>query len=80
MAANLVEMFPTRIRYTALSFPYNIGTGWIGGFLPAVAFALVAVNGDMYFGLWYPVIIAIGTATVGILFLPETKGRDLHAD
>jgi hypothetical protein len=79
MAASLVEMFPTRIRYTALSFPYNIGTGWIGGFLPAVAFALVAVNGDMYFGLWYPVVIAAVTGLIGILFLPETRGRDLHA-
>ena len=80
MAASLVELFPTRIRYTAMSLPYNIGTGWIGGFLPAVSFAMVAVNGNMFYGLWYPVIIAAAGAVIGLIFLPETKGRDLHID
>ncbi len=78
MAACLVELFPTRIRYTAMAFPYNIGTGWVGGFLPFVAFAMVAAKGDMYFGLWYPVIASAIALVVGLLFLPETRGRDLH--
>jgi MFS family permease len=76
-AAHLVELFPTRIRYTALSFPYHIGVGWFGGFLPATAFAIVAATGDIYAGLWYPVIIsAIGFLTA-LLFLPETKDREI---
>jgi MFS family permease len=80
MASGLVELFPTRIRYTAMSLPYNIGTGWIGGFLPAVSFALVAINGNMYFGLWYPLIWTVVSVLAALLFLPETKGRDLHTE
>jgi hypothetical protein len=76
-AAALVELFPTNIRYTGLSLPYNIGTGWVGGFLPASAFALVAATGDLYFGLWYPVLFTLSAIVVAILFLPETKGRVL---
>jgi hypothetical protein len=79
IAAWLVELFPARIRYTSLSLPYHIGNGWFGGFLPTVAFALVAMTGDIYYGLWYPVLIAAMTLVVGTLFLPETRGveRDL---
>ncbi len=80
MASALVELFPTRIRYTAMSLPYNIGTGWIGGFLPAVVFAVVAINGNMYFGLWYPLGCTLLSALVTLIFLPETKGRDLYAE
>jgi MFS family permease len=77
MAATLVELFPTRIRYTALSLPYNIGTGWVGGFLPFTAFAIVTATGDIYAGLWYPfVFTAISVATC-LLWLPETRGRAL---
>ncbi|NEX94820.1 MFS transporter [Caulobacter sp. 17J65-9] len=76
-AAALVELFPTRIRYTAMSLPYNIGTGWFGGFLPAAAFAMVAASGNIFFGLWYPVAITAVAVLVNIAFLPETKGRDL---
>jgi MFS family permease len=76
-AAALVELFPTRIRYTAMSLPYNIGTGWVGGFLPATAFAMVAATGDIYFGLWYPVLFTAAAIIVAALFLPETKGRSL---
>ena len=75
MAAWLVELFPARIRYTSLSVPYHIGAGWFGGFMPAVAFALVAITGDIYSGLWYLVIVATVTVIVGALFLPETAGR-----
>ncbi|MBL8629819.1 MAG: MFS transporter, partial [Rhodospirillaceae bacterium] len=78
IAAMLVELFPTRIRYTSMSLPYHIGNGWFGGFLPSVAFALVAMSGDIYYGLWYPVVIAVLTLVVGLVFLPETKDRDLH--
>ena len=80
MAAALVELFPTRIRYTAMSFPYNIGVGWIGGFLPAAAFAIVALNGNMYAGLWYPLGFTVLSACVALLCLRETKGADLHAE
>lgn len=80
MASALVELFPTRIRYTAMSLPYNIGTGWIGGFLPAVSFAIVAINGNMYFGLWYPLACIAISAVTTFLFLPETKGRDLYVE
>ena len=80
MASALVELFPTRIRYTAMSLPYNIGTGWIGGFLPAVSFAIVAINGNMYFGLWYPIVCIAISAVTTLLFLPETKGKDLYAE
>jgi MFS family permease len=71
----LVELFPARIRYTSLSVPYHLGVGWIGGFLPTVAFAIVAITGDIYSGLWYPVIIAAGSALLGVAFLPETLIR-----
>ena len=76
-AAALVELFPTRVRYTAMSLPYNIGTGWVGGLLPAASFALVAWSGNIYFGLWYSVAFTAVAAIVALLFLPETKGRDL---
>jgi MFS family permease len=77
IAAALVELFPTRIRYTAMSLPYHIGNGWFGGFLPPTAFAMVASTGDIYYGLWYPVVIALGTFVIGLLFVPETKDRDI---
>ncbi|MBB4865617.1 MFS family permease [Pseudomonas nitritireducens] len=77
IAAWLVELFPTRIRYTSMSLPYHIGNGWFGGFLPTVAFAMVAATGDIYYGLWYPIVIAVMTAILGIFFLPETKDRDI---
>jgi hypothetical protein len=76
-AAALVELFPTRIRYSALSLPYHIGNGWFGGFLPATAFAIVAATGNIYAGLWYPVIIAAIGFFVMLFFLPETRGRDI---
>jgi len=76
-AAALVELFPTRIRYTALSLPYHIGTGWVGGFLPATAFAMVAASGDIYFGLWYALVATALSAVCTLLFLPETRGKDL---
>ncbi|HXO64975.1 MAG TPA: MFS transporter [Steroidobacteraceae bacterium] len=75
IAAWLVELFPARIRYTSMSLPYHIGNGWFGGFLPPVAFALVAYSGDMYYGLRYPIIVALMTVVIGALFLPETKDR-----
>jgi len=77
IAALLVELFPTRIRYTAMSLPYHIGNGWFGGLLPPIVFAIVAATGDIYYGLWYPVIIAGATAVIGALFLPETYKRDI---
>jgi MFS family permease len=77
IAAWLVELFPTRIRYTSLSLPYHIGNGWFGGFLPATAFAIVAATGDIYSGLWYPVIVAAMTFVIGSLFLKETKDVDI---
>lgn len=81
IAAYLVEMFPTRIRYTSMSLPYHIGNGWFGGFLPTVAFAMVAATGDIYYGLWYPIVVALGTAIIGFFALPETKDWDLdHHD
>lgn len=76
-AAALVELFPTRVRYTAMSLPYNIGTGWVGGLLPAASFALVAWSGNIYFGLWYSVGFTALAAIVALIWLPETKGRDL---
>jgi MFS family permease len=75
IAAWLVELFPARIRYTSMSLPYHIGNGWFGGFLPTVAFALVALTGDIYYGLWYPIIVALGTFVIGAVFLPETRGK-----
>jgi hypothetical protein len=78
IAAWLVELFPARIRYTSVSLPYHLGNGWFGGFLPTIAFAMVAATGDIYYGLWYPIVIAIMTAVVGTLFMPETKDREIH--
>ena len=77
IAAMLVELFPTKIRYTSMSLPYHIGNGWFGGLLPATAFAIVASTGDIYAGLWYPIIFAAITAVVGFFFLPETKDVDI---
>jgi MFS family permease len=77
IAAYLVELFPTRIRYTSMSLPYHIGNGWFGGFLPAISFALVAATGNIYYGLWYPIVIALMTLVVGTLFLRETKDVDI---
>ncbi|HJZ32593.1 MAG TPA: MFS transporter [Hyphomicrobiaceae bacterium] len=77
IAAWLVELFPTRIRYSGLSLPYHIGNGWFGGFLPATVFAIVAATGDIYSGLWYPVVVAAMSFFVGLLFLPETKDVDI---
>lgn len=79
VAAMLVEMFPTRIRYTSMSLPYHIGNGWFGGLLPTTAFALVAANGNIYYGLWYPIVIAVATAVIGTLFVRETKDNDIYA-
>jgi MFS family permease len=78
MAAWLVEMFPARIRYTSMSLPYHIGNGWFGGFLPTIAFAMVAATGDIYYGLWYPIVIALMTFVIGSLFMPETHKRVLE--
>jgi MFS family permease len=77
IAAWLVELFPTRIRYTSMSLPYHIGNGWFGGFLPATAFALVAYTGDIYSGLWYPIVVALATFVIGTFLLPETKDVDI---
>jgi hypothetical protein len=79
IAALLVELFPSRIRYTAMSLPYHIGNGWFGGFLPTTAFAMVAATGNIYYGLWYPVVIAALGLIVGLLFLPETFRRPIHS-
>jgi len=79
IAAMLVEMFPTRIRYTSMSLPYHIGNGWFGGLLPTTAFALVAYQGDIYYGLWYPIVIALFTFVIGTLFVRETKDNDINA-
>ena len=78
IAAALVEMFPARIRYTSMSLPYHIGNGWFGGFLPTTAFAMVAATGNIYYGLWYPVVVAAVTAVVGFLFVKEMKGADIE--
>jgi MFS family permease len=77
IAAWLVELFPTRIRYSGLSLPYHIGNGWFGGFLPATVFAIVAATGNIYSGLWYPIAVAALSFVVGLIFLPETKDRDI---
>jgi MFS family permease len=77
IAAMLVELFPSRIRYTSMSLPYHIGNGWFGGFLPTTAFAMVAATGDIYYGLWYPVVVAVLTVIIGLLFLPETFRRNI---
>ena len=76
-AATLVELFPTRIRYSAMSVPYHIGVGWFGGFLPATAFASVAATGNIYAGLWYPVFFTLISVLVTLFLLPETKDRSL---
>jgi len=78
IAAMLVEMYPTRIRYTGMSLPYHIGNGWFGGFLPPIAFAIVAATGDIYAGLWYPIVVALMTFVVGLFLVPETKDRDIY--
>jgi len=78
IAAMLVEMFPTRIRYTSMSLPYHIGNGWFGGFLPAVSFSIVAAKGNIYSGLWYPIVIAVITFIIGMLFVKETKDSDVY--
>jgi MFS family permease len=77
IAAWLVELFPTRIRYSGLSLPYHIGNGWFGGFLPAIVFAIVAATGNIYSGLWYPIIVAAASLVIGLIFLPETRNRDI---
>jgi MFS family permease len=77
IAAWLVEMFPTRIRYSGVSLPYHIGNGWFGGFLPATVFAIVAATGNIYSGLWYPIAVAAMSFVVAVIFLPETKDRDI---
>jgi MFS family permease len=79
IAAMLVELFPARIRYSAMSLPYHIGNGWFGGFLPTTAFAMVAATGDIYYGLWYPIVIAGATLIIGLFFLPETFKRPVDA-
>ena len=78
LAAALVELFPARVRYTSMSLPYHIGNGWFGGFLPTTAFAIVATSGNVYSGLWYPIIIAGMSFVIGVMFLPETRGREVH--
>lgn len=77
-ASALVEMFPTRVRYTAMSLPYHVGTGWVGGFLPVTAFAIVAVTGDLYAGLWYPVVFTAISVVISFFFLKETRGKPLQ--
>jgi hypothetical protein len=79
IAALLVELFPARIRYTSMSLPYHIGNGWFGGFLPTTAFAMVAASGNIYSGLWYPVVVAALTVVIGLLFLPETRKRKIDS-
>ncbi|MBV9064317.1 MAG: MHS family MFS transporter [Methylobacteriaceae bacterium] len=80
IAALLVELFPTRIRYTGMSLPYHIGNGWFGGFLPPTAFAIVAASGNIFSGLWYPIVVALMTFVIGLIFIPETKDRDIYAN
>jgi MFS family permease len=79
IAAFLVELFPTRIRYSSMSLPYHIGNGWFGGFLPFLAAALVVLSGNIYYGLWYPIAVAAMTGVIGLLFLRETKDADLRS-
>jgi len=80
IAAALVELFPTRIRYTGMSLPYHIGNGWFGGLMPATAFAMIAQSGDIYYGLWYPIVIAMMTFVIGLMFVPENHKKDIFAD
>jgi hypothetical protein len=77
IAAFLVEMFPTKIRYTSMSLPYHIGNGWFGGMLPLLATAIVAATGDIYAGLWYPIVVALMTLVIGLIFLKDTRGVDI---
>ena len=77
IAALLVELFPSRIRYTSMSLPYHIGNGWFGGFLPTISFAMVAASGNIYYGLWYPIVVAAITFVIGLLLLPETFRRSI---
>lgn len=79
IAAALVEMFPAKVRYTSMSLPYHVGNGWFGGFLPTTAFAMVAATGDIYYGLWYPVVVAAVTCVVGLLFVKEMRGAKIEA-
>ena len=78
IAAFLVELFPTNIRYTSMSLPYHIGNGWFGGMLPLLATAMVAATGDIYYGLWYPIIVALMTVVIGAIFLRDNKDRDIY--
>jgi len=78
IAAFLVELFPTKIRYTSMSLPYHIGNGWFGGMLPLLATAIVAATGDIYAGLWYPIGVAVMTLIIGVVFLRDTLGVDLR--
>jgi hypothetical protein len=81
IAAALVELFPTRIRYSGLSLPYHIGNGWFGGLMPATAFAISAQSGNIYAGLWYPIVVAVMTVVIGAIFVPgATHRRDIFAD
>ena len=80
IAAFLVELFPTNIRYTSMSLPYHIGNGWFGGLMPATAFAMIAQTGDPYFGLWYPIVIAMASFVIGLLVVPENKDKDIFAE
>jgi hypothetical protein len=77
IAAFLVELFPTKIRYTSMSLPYHIGNGWFGGMLPLLATALVAATGDIYYGLWYPIIVAVMTFVIGTLLLRDTRETNI---
>ena len=80
IAAFLVELFPARIRYTSMSLPYHIGNGWFGGMLPLLATAMVAASGDIYYGLWYPIVVASMTLVIGTLFLKETRNQKVRVD
>jgi hypothetical protein len=78
IAAFLVELFPTKIRYTSMSLPYHIGNGWFGGMLPLLATAMVAASGDIYYGLWYPIVVALMTFVIGLIFLRDNKDVDIN--
>jgi hypothetical protein len=80
IAAFLVEMFPTKIRYTSMSLPYHIGNGWFGGMLPLLATAMVASSGNIYYGLWYPIVVAAMTLVIGSIFIKETKDHKVRVD
>jgi hypothetical protein len=80
IAAFLVELFPTKIRYTSMSLPYHIGNGWFGGMLPLLATAMVAASGNIYYGLWYPIVVSVMTLVIGVAFLRETKDHKVRVD